>query len=116
MTARRAESHLCHPVGETATLYLSGSLRPGEHDVLHRVLAGLPSHISVVRVDLGALEDAGPDVVDTVRQVLARCRADRRGTYHLTARRLAAMPETRQPARTDWYPPRSDNALSATYL
>lgn len=103
-------------VGETATLYLSGSLRPGEHDVLHRVLAGLPSHISVVRVDLGALEHTGPDVVDTVRQVLVRCLAERGGTYHLTARRLTARPETRQPARTDWYPRRNDEALSATYL
>lgn len=81
-------------VGETATLYLSGSLRPGEEDVLHRMLVALPDHIRMVRVDLGALRQADQTAVDIVRQVLLRCRAERGGSYHLAVGPAPVISET----------------------
>ena len=72
-------------VGETATLYLSGSLRQGEEDILYRMVAALPSHIRVVRLDLNALEQLDEDLIGAVRWVLNRCRIHRGGAYHLVA-------------------------------
>jgi ABC-type transporter Mla MlaB component len=112
--------HQLEVVGETATLYITGSLGREHIDTLIDVCAAAPSRARTLRLDLHGLGQLSAESINAVRQLLRFWRDTRQGEFRLTTSHMLAtlreVRDARVPAPTDWYPPRTNEALAATYL
>lgn len=112
--------HQLELVGETATLYITGSLGRDQVETLIGVCAAVPARARTLRLDLHGLGQLSAESMDAVRQLLCFWRDTRHGEFRLTTSHmlatLHAVTAPRASARTDWYPPRMNEALAATYL
>lgn len=91
--------------GESATLYLHGSLNHGSRTAMLEACAALPPSVRTLRLDLRAIRVMTAEVTGVVRQVLAQWRDGGRGEFRLSTSHLMAVC-TRVPAST------SERALS----
>ena len=76
--------HAIEVTGESATLYISGVFRRGDEFTLNRICHELPARVRMIRMDLHALEETGPDVIAGVRGVLKHWRETRGGSFRLS--------------------------------
>ena len=104
--------------GETATLYVTGSLGYEHVDTLIHACASTPAR--TLRVDLHGLGILSADATGAVRQLLHFWRDSRRGEFRLTTSHLVAtLREVRDVTAVPapgWCAPRLNEALSGTYL
>lgn len=88
--------------GDTATLYVSGSLDQYTVSTLLDVCGGLPSRVRTLHVDLRALGTMTAEATTAVRYLLRHWREIRHGEFRLsTSHLVAAYSAVRAPmART----------------
>jgi len=111
--------------GETATLYVTGSLGDEHVETLIRSCAATPKRARTLRVDLHGLGNLSADAIGAVRRLLHFWRDSRRGDFRLTTSHMSATlhdarderdtRETRTPA-VEWRTPRCNEALAGIYL
>lgn len=113
--------------GETATLYVSGTLARENTATLVAISAGMPARIRILRIDLRALGQISDDAMGAVRVLLDHWRYTRQAEFRLCTSHLVAtlgeLAEVRPPndtnVRAAYVPngaPRTNDALVATYL
>jgi hypothetical protein len=106
-------------VGETATLYVSGTLGLANAGTLTRLCTTMPGRVRTLRVDLHGLGQLSADAMAAVRLLLAHWRLSRHGEFHLSTSHLMAtlreVGESRAPYEGA-VRPRVNDALAATYL
>ena len=104
--------------GETATLYVTGSLGYEHVDTLIHACSATPAR--TLRVDLHGLGTLSADAIGAVRQLLHFWRDNRRGDFRLTTSHLVATLHEVRDARAlpapAWCAPRLNEALAGTYL
>ena len=108
--------HQLEMVGETATLYISGTLGFDNVDTLIRICRVMPSRVRTLRLDLHGLGQLSAEATSTVRLLLQHWRESRHGEFRLTTSHLLAtlheVPSV--PAASRRSP--VNEALAATYL
>lgn len=112
--------HHMELVADTATLYVTGSLRENHVDTLIAACAAAPQRVRTLRLDLHGLGQLGAESVGVVRQLLRFWRDTRHGDFRLaTSHLVATLHDTREgpvPIRPGWGAPQMNDALAATYL
>jgi ABC-type transporter Mla MlaB component len=112
--------HQIELVGDTATLYVTGSLEAGDVDTLIAVCAAAPKRARTLRLDLHGLGQLSAESLGAVRQLLRFWRDTRQGEFRLTtSHMLATLYEVRETGTSmpaEWHAPRLNEALAATYL
>jgi hypothetical protein len=79
-----AQLHYQHEfAGETATMYLIGTLCRGDEVTLRTIVDALPPHIRMLRLDLHALDHADQDTVRLIHPLLRGWSERRGGTFSL---------------------------------
>lgn len=116
----RRMDHQLELVGETATLYITGSLGREHVDTLIAACAAAPARARTLRLDLHGLGQLSAESISAVRPLLRFWRDTRHGDFRLTtSHMLATLREVRpegELALADACPPRPNEALTATYL
>lgn len=116
----RGLRHQVELVGQTATLYITGTLGGGYTDTLLDVCAALPPGVRTLRVDLHGLGQLDAESLGTIRQLLRTWRETRHGDFRLNTSYLrATLHEVSPPARlpaAPWNGAPVNEALLATYL
>jgi len=112
--------HQLEIVGETATLYVGGTLGYDDVDALIQACAAIPSRVRTLRVDLHSLGQLSAEATGTVRLLLSHWRESRHGEFRLTtSHMLATLREVTDPpvpSRVGWNVSNVNDALTATYL
>ena len=114
-------------VGETATLYVSGTLGRENTGTLVAISAGMPARIRTLRVDLQALGQLSADAIAAVRVLLGHWRHSRQGEFRLSTSHLMATlrdaaeyrPSAERNVRVGCeasLPAHLNDALAATFL
>jgi hypothetical protein len=106
-------------VGETATLYVSGTLGRDNTGTLVLLCTAMPARIRTLRLDLHALGQLSADAVAAVRGLLAHWRENRQGDFKLnTSHLMATLREAgvAAPSYEASVRPGLNDALVATYL
>lgn len=112
--------HQLEMVGETATLYVSGTLGTDDIDTLITACRAMPSQVRTLRLDLHGLGQLSAEATGVVRSILRHWRENRHGEFRLCTSHMlatlcdvastpAVMPVIR-------YRPDVNEALVATYL
>jgi hypothetical protein len=106
--------------GETATLYLAGTLTYVDGLTLCDVCGALPASVRTLRLDLHAIGAMSAEATGTVRALLRYWREHRRGEFRLSTSYLLAtctkIEGTRAPVSLGWTDMAADESLTATYL
>ena len=76
--------------GESAAVYVSGSLDTGSAETLLEVCRSLPVSIRTLRLDLRSIGALSACATDAVRRLLGECRTTRRGEFRLSTSHLVA--------------------------
>ncbi|NUS46147.1 MAG: hypothetical protein HOQ15_00990 [Gemmatimonadaceae bacterium] len=112
--------HQLEMVGETATLYVSGTLGVEHVDALVRVCDALPSPLRTLRLDLQGLGQLSADATSAVRLLLRHWRDVRHGDFRLSTTYMLAtlreVPTSAVVSTPDWRGAALNDALAATYL
>lgn len=112
--------HQLELIGETATLYVQGTLAYEDIGTLIALCDSMPDGVRTLRLDLHGLGQLSAEATDTVRLLLKHWREARRGDFRLTtAHLLATVHQVRQephavPVTRSAFP--HSEALQATYL
>jgi ABC-type transporter Mla MlaB component len=113
--------------GETATLYVSGTLGRENTGTLIAISAGMPARIRTLRIDLRALGQVSADAMAAVRVLIDHWRLSRHAEFRLCTSHLVAtlceLEEVRRPSEPGFRPAygpsrasHTNDALLATFL
>ena len=106
--------------GESAAIYVSGSLDTGSAETLLEVCRSLPVSIRTLRLDLRSIGAMSACATDAVRRLLSEWRTTRRGEFRLSTSHLVATCSDDGPPLGGVTPAMSaripSHALVATYL
>lgn len=112
--------HQLELVGDTATLYITGSLGPRHVDTLIRVCAEAPARVRTLRLDVHGLGQLSAESIGALRELLCFWRDTRRGEFRLTTSHMLATLREVTGARGAHAlarpEPRMNEALVGTYL
>jgi uncharacterized protein YfiM (DUF2279 family) len=103
--------------GETATLYLAGTLSNEDGRTLCDVCGALPASVRTLRLDLHAIGSMSAEATSIVRGLLRHWRDHRRGEFRLSTSYLLAtcteIEDTRPPVPHCWTRAAVNEALTA---
>jgi ABC-type transporter Mla MlaB component len=112
--------HQVEIVGDTATLYITGTLGLEHGEALACVCDAFPSGVRTLRLDLQGLGQLSAEATSAVRLLLRHWRDARHGEFRLTTTHmLATLREVASPVTAsllEWRRPALNDALAATYL
>jgi ABC-type transporter Mla MlaB component len=82
--------HQLELMGETATLYVTGSLSDEHADALIEICAEIPKYARMLRLDLHGLGQLSAEAIGVVRTLLHFWRHSRQGEFRLTTSYMVA--------------------------
>ena len=82
--------HQLEMVGETATLYVSGTLGSDDVGALIQACRTMPSQVRTLRLDLHGLGQLSADATGVVRSILRHWRENRHGEFRLSTSHMLA--------------------------